>query len=93
MFNPVFYPTLLQLGKVYNTQFKHSLAKDFYKKANSSCKTCYEPVLALYNLYTQSANYKKAVKLLSKHLSIPSLSVKQREKTKELLIVAKRLQK
>jgi len=91
--NPGFYPTHLQLAKLYERNRSPQKALDSYERAFESCKRCIEPLSALIPTYVARGDRKKARELLRDFLAITDLEGQDRKKAKGMLSLVQRANK
>ena len=81
--NPVYYLSMIGLGKVYEKQSNLNKAFHSYKKAAQYCPTCYEAREKLAYFYAPRS-LKKALKILSSFMSIEEVARSDRDKAARL---------
>jgi Tfp pilus assembly protein PilF len=77
--NPTYFPAMSQLGRVHEKVGDHKSATIIYRKANSLCPLCFEPVNLLYQHYAAQKQMKPALELLDNYLKSTELSPENRK--------------
>jgi Tfp pilus assembly protein PilF len=62
--NPTFFPSHLELAKLYERTKRPAMAMKAYRRSIDFCLVCFEPVQALSSLYVKNNRYADARRLL-----------------------------
>ncbi len=83
--NPAFYPTHIELARLYEKTKRPALAALSYRKAVDYCDVCFEPVEALTRLYTKLGRPIEARRALSRFYKTEGVSAADRARAGQLL--------
>ncbi len=87
--NPVFYMSLIQLGKIYLNFGNLKQAELYLTKAQKSCQVCLEPVQNLSQLLLKQGKKNDAVTLISNYIQISAVKASDKASAKKLLKFAR----
>jgi tetratricopeptide (TPR) repeat protein len=85
--NPSFFPSHLELARVYEKTNRPAMAAKAYVRAIDYCQTCFEPVYALSNIYLKMGKPMEARQLLVKYNRSADLNPTDRAAAQRLLKV------
>ncbi len=77
--NPAFFPSHLELARIYEQTKRPTQAITAYKRAIDFCLICYEPVEALSKIYIQLGKKEDAKKLLTQFTKQEGISPQDRD--------------
>ncbi len=77
--NPAFFPSHLELARIYEQAKKPAEAIASYRRASDYCLICFEPVDALAKIYTQLGRHAEAKKILIQFTKQEGISPVDRE--------------
>lgn len=83
--NPSFFPSHLELAKIYANSNRAKLAVQEFRRAIDNCQVCFEPVHALSLLYVRLNQPEEAQKILLSFTRSEDISNQDRERAKSLL--------
>jgi Tfp pilus assembly protein PilF len=83
--NPTFFPSHLELARLYESTGRPSLAMARYRQVIDYCRTCLEPVEALTGLLVTQGRPQEAKRLLTQFLKNEELLDTDRQKATTLL--------
>jgi Tfp pilus assembly protein PilF len=83
--NPAFFPSHLELARLYERTGRPAMAAQSYLRANDHCHVCFEPVYALTMLYVKMNRPTDARKILVRFGKTDGIAAADRQKAKELL--------
>jgi tetratricopeptide (TPR) repeat protein len=86
--NPAFFPSHLELGRLYQVTKRPALSMRSYRTAIDYCHQCYEPVQSLTSLYMAAGRYAEARDVLLGYMRQENLPAKDREQANKLLRMA-----
>lgn len=84
--NPTFFPTHLELGRLYLAQKRDEEAMNSLKRSHDYCLPCWEPVELLVGFYKGQKNYKEATTLLVSYLRTAEISEESKNLGQKLLL-------
>lgn len=85
--NPSFFPSYLELARVYEKTSRPAMAAQTYIKASDYCQSCFEPINALALIYMKMGRFIDARALLVKFERNDGVSSSDRAAAKKLLKV------
>ncbi|MFK7872071.1 MAG: tetratricopeptide repeat protein [Oligoflexales bacterium] len=71
---PIFYLSLLQLGRLKMQSSQEDQAASLFERAIASCTPCFDPVRELVLSYQQQHQYHKAIRTLRQHLKVKDIT-------------------
>lgn len=83
--NPSFFPSHLELARIYANSNRLNLAVKEYRRAIDYCQVCFEPIHALSLLYIRLNQPAEAQKILLSYSRIEDINAKDRQQAKLLL--------
>lgn len=83
--NPTFFPSHLELARLYEKTNRPAMAIQAYRRATDYCHACFEPVYALSMLYVKTNRLTDARKTLLAYSKVDGISPNDRERAKQLL--------
>lgn len=83
--NPTYFPSILELGRLYESTRKVSKAISSYRQALDYCSSCIEPVEALVRLYVAQGQNQEALTTLTQYLRNDSVQEADRKRASTLL--------
>jgi tetratricopeptide (TPR) repeat protein len=86
--NPIFYMSLMGLGKIHQSIQDLEKAQKFFIKANKSCQSCFEPVKQLAQLLINQGKRSTAQKLLQEYIDQPAVVQADQNSAQQLLKIA-----
>jgi Tfp pilus assembly protein PilF len=86
--NPTFFPSHLELARLYEKTARPALAQKSYRRAMDYCHVCLEPVEALANIYLKLGSPIEARKVLQSFTKVEGITTADRAKAQQLLKTA-----
>lgn len=83
--NPTFFPSHLELARLYEQTGRPAMAIKAYRRATDYCHACFEPVYALSMLYMKTNKPAEARKILLSYGKMDGVAPGDRERAQQLL--------
>ena len=83
--NPTFFPSHLELARLYEKTNRSAMAIQAYRRATDYCHACFEPMYALSMLYLKTNRLTEARKTLLAYGKTEGITPRDRERAKQLL--------
>lgn len=83
--NPTYFPSHLELAKVYEKTKRPAMAMKEYRRSMDYCLVCFEPVQALSNLYIKNGRFADARKILMGYSRIEGVAPQDVARANKLL--------
>ncbi len=83
--NPTFFPSHLELARLYAKTKRPAMAIKAYRKSMDHCLVCFEPVQALTSLYMRTGKYVDARRMLIQYGRIEGITDDDRARATRLL--------
>jgi Tfp pilus assembly protein PilF len=87
--NPTFFPSHLELARLYEKTKRPAMALKAYRKAIDYCHVCFEPVESFANIHLKIGNPLEARNALIKFTRVEGIASSDRAKAEQLLKAAK----
>jgi Tfp pilus assembly protein PilF len=88
--NPTYYPTHLELARLYETTRRPAMAMKSYKQALDYCQICYEPLEGLSKLYVKMGHALDARVAIAKYVQNENVAPEDKARADRLLKMAAR---
>lgn len=83
--NPTFFPSYLELARVYEKTKRPAMAAKTYARATDYCQSCFEPVYSLAMIYMKMGKYLDARQILVKYNKNEGITATDRAAAQRLL--------